>query len=50
LQNGWHRKIRFIPIHVPRKAPYFSTADLVYSEHVGSNRHAAGISGDTIAL
>lgn len=50
LQNGWHLKIRLMPIQVPFNAPYFSTACLVYSEHVGSNLQAGGKKGDTIAL
>ena len=38
---GRHREIRLIPNQVPRIAPYFSIACLVYSLHVGVNRHAA---------
>jgi hypothetical protein len=38
------------PIQVPFKAPYFSTAWRVYSEQLGSNLHAGGKKGDTIAL
>ena len=34
-ENGLQRRIRLNPTHKPLKAPYFSTACLVYSEQVG---------------
>ncbi|HSI89332.1 MAG TPA: hypothetical protein VK918_09770 [Pyrinomonadaceae bacterium] len=49
-QSGWHRKMRFVPIHTPFMTPYFSTASRAYSEQVGSNLQAGGKKGDTIAL
>ena len=35
LWNGWQRKMRFKPIQLPFKGPYFSMACKVYVEHVG---------------
>ncbi len=35
---GRQREIRFMPIQMPRAAPYFSIAWRVYSLHVGQKR------------
>jgi hypothetical protein len=42
--------MRFKPFPTPRHAPYFSTACIMYTEHVGSNRHAEGSIGESHRL
>jgi len=38
--------MRFNPFPMPRQAPYFSTACIMYTEQVGSNRQAEGSIGE----
>jgi len=35
-----------MPSQTPRRAPYFSTACIVYIEQVGSKRHMGGSRGE----
>lgn len=44
--NGWQRAIRFMPIQLPRTAPYLVTASRVYWEQVGVNRQLGGNAGE----
>ena len=48
--NGWHRARRRRPSHVPRIAPWVTTAWDMYSEQDGSNRQLPVNSGDRTAL
>ncbi len=48
--KGWQRRSLRSPIQPPRRAPYRSTASSVYSEQVGTKRHAGGSKGEMNAL
>ena len=42
LEKGWQRRIRQVPMKIPRMAPCFSKASRVYVEQVGMKRHFPG--------
>jgi hypothetical protein len=42
--------MRLKPFPMPRHTPYFSTACIMYTEQVGSNRHAEGKIGESHRL
>jgi len=48
--HGWQRQIRQIPLSVPRTAPYFCNASIIYVLQLGSNRQTCGKNGLTPRL